>query len=163
MAANGQPLVRVPDLAYINQYKLWTNAYMVYDEHMEKFVHDRAMLSTYEFDTPSGIKKVKYSDLEIYIPLEVYEANEKKERTKAADYKEHKTLHAYQYEHLVKYFPDEKDKWKRVKETKITSGRFGMPEEEVIIKYERTSQGGGGRRKKVSRKAKRRAKSTRRR
>jgi hypothetical protein len=135
---------------------------MAHDGHMEKFVYDRAMHSTYEFDTPSGIKKVKYSDLEIYIPLKVYEANEKKERTRAADYKEHKTLDEYQYGHLVKYFPDEKDKWNRVKETKFTSGRFGMPEEEVIIKYERTSQG-GGRRKKVSRKAKRRAKSTRRR
>jgi len=159
MAANGQPLVRVPGMEYILYKNLTEHAYMGYEGHMEKFKQDRAGRTTYEIHTPSGIKKVKYDDLEIYIPVDVYTALEREERTKAARYKEHKTLDRYEYDELVKYFPDEKDKWKRVEER--TEEVYGMPIK--VVKYERTSQGGGGRRKKVSRKAKRRAKSTRRR
>ena len=164
MAANGQPLVKV-DLDFIQKFNAREHAYMAYEGYMEKFVYSHAFSSTYEIHTPSGIKRVKYDNLQIYVPLDVYEASEEKERTRVAAYKLRITLDGYEYDHLVQYFPDEKDKWERVEETKTMSGKFGMPEEQHIIKYKRISRGGGGRRKqkKESRKNKRRTKLTRRR
>jgi hypothetical protein len=157
-------MVEVFGIPYIVEFNLQKHTYMEYEGHMEKFQHDRAFSTTYEFHTPSGIKKIKYVDLHTYIPLDMQTAIETKERTKAASYKEHKTLESYQYGDLIKYFPDEKDKWKIVKETKGGQSGYGY-ETWVVAKYERISQGGGRRKqpKKGSRKAKLRANSTRRR
>ena len=161
VVANGEPMVEVFGIQYIIEFGLQDDTYMAYKGHIEKFHHDRAGGSTYNFHTPSGIKKVDYGDLHTYIPLDVHTATEKKQRTRAANYKEHKTLESYQYTELLRYFPDEKDKWKIVEETESEMTGYGH-QTVVVVKYERISQG-GGRRKQLSRKAKRRAKSTRRR
>jgi len=153
-------MARVPDLGYILGNGLRNSAYMEHEGYMEKFRSDHARHTTYEFDTPSGIKKIRYVDLNIYIPLDVYTAIEKKEKAIADGYKDRKTLNPYEYDHLVKYFPDEKDKWNEVKETRTENGYMGRLEEFTTVVYKRASQG-GGRRKQP--KKKRKSRSTRRR
>ena len=149
------------DLNYIMQDNLKQHAYMSYEGFAEKFDLKHAHLTTYELHTPSGIKKVNYRDINIYLPYEVYEKHEGKKKSEASHYKDRKMLEPYEYNNLVKYFPDEHDKWNKVTETTIESGRFGGLDTFTSVRYQRVSQGGG--RRKQSRKRKRKSRATRRR
>jgi hypothetical protein len=163
MAANGKPMVRVT-LDYVQRFSLLDDTYMACEGYMEKFQHSHGFGTTYEFDTPSGTKKVKYSELQIYIPVDVYTATEKKQKTKADGYKDRKTLQQFEYNDLLRYFPDEYYKWDEFTETTTDFGYMGRPEEFTTVVYKRASQGGGRRKqpKKQSRN-KRASRSTRRR
>jgi hypothetical protein len=161
MAANGQTMAEIDFQAVAYNPYLQKYAYVTHEGFAEKYTFDHLSHEAYHIHTPSGIKKVKYDDIKVYIPDEVYKTYEQKEKSRAADYKERKVLERYEYDHLVKYFPDEKEKWSKATERTMEMGHFGGIQDFVTTVYKRASQGGG--RRKQSRKNKRTSRSTRRR
>lgn len=65
---------------------------------MDKYNEKDASYYGYLFHTPSGIKEVKYSDVKIYLPYEVYTRNEEEQKHAVSAWKQRKALSPDEYD-----------------------------------------------------------------
>ena len=75
MAEGGEPMVKVEAFYLTKNYGTKDHAYILYQGSMIKYEDENEGLAVYRVHTPSGIKEIKYNDLNVYLKNVIYSAN----------------------------------------------------------------------------------------